>query len=29
VYDWNSMPPVVPNEDGYYPIATPGVTKYV
>ena len=29
VYDWNAMPPVVPNEDGYYPIATPGVTKYV
>jgi predicted dehydrogenase len=28
-YDWNAMPPVVPNEDGYYPIATPGVTKYV
>lgn len=26
-YDWNAMPPVVPNEDGYYPIATPGVTK--
>jgi predicted dehydrogenase len=29
VYDWNAMPPVVPNEDGYYPIAIPGVTKYV
>ena len=29
VYDWNALPPVVPNEDGYYPIATPGVTKYV
>lgn len=28
-YDWNAMPPVIPNEDGYYPIATPGVTKYV
>lgn len=27
-YDWNATPPVVPNEDGYYPIATPGVTKY-
>lgn len=26
-YDWNAMPPVVPNEDGYYPVATPGVTK--
>jgi predicted dehydrogenase len=29
VYDWNAMPPLVPNEDGYYPVATPGVTKYV
>ncbi len=29
VYDWNAMPPVVPNADGYYPIAVPGVTKYV
>ena len=29
VYDWNAAPPVVPNADGYYPIATPGVTKYV
>ena len=28
-YDWNATPPVVPNDDGYYPIATPGVTKYV
>ena len=27
-YDWNAMPPVVPDEDGYYAIATPGVTKY-
>jgi hypothetical protein len=27
VYDWNAMPPVLPNDDGYYPIATPGVTK--
>ena len=26
-YDWNALPPVVPNDDGYYPIATPGVTK--
>ena len=26
-YDWNAPPPVLPNEDGYYPIATPGVTK--
>jgi predicted dehydrogenase len=28
VYDWNAPPPVVPNADGYYAIATPGVTKY-
>jgi predicted dehydrogenase len=29
VYDWNAAPPVLPSDDGYYPIATPGVTKYV
>ena len=28
IYDWNATPPVVPNEDGFYPVATPGVTKY-
>ena len=28
VYDWNAAPPVVPNEQGVYAIATPGVTKY-
>ena len=28
-FDWNALPPVVPNDDGYYPIAIPGVTKYV
>jgi predicted dehydrogenase len=27
-YDWNAEPPVLPNEDGHYPIAIPGVTKY-
>jgi len=27
-YDWNAEPPVLPNADGYYPIALPGVTKY-
>jgi len=26
-YDWNALPPVVPNDDGYYPVATPGITK--
>jgi len=29
VYDWNAVTPVAPNADGYYAIATPGVTKYV
>jgi len=29
VYDWNALPPVVPDADGFYPIAVPGVTKYV
>ncbi|MEY3874403.1 MAG: hypothetical protein RL363_1124 [Bacteroidota bacterium] len=28
VYDWDAMPPIMPNADGYYPIAIPGVTKY-
>jgi predicted dehydrogenase len=28
VYDWNAAPPVLPNADGYYPIAIPGVTKF-
>ena len=28
-YDWNAMPPVVPDEEGYYAVATPGKTKYV
>jgi predicted dehydrogenase len=27
-YDWNTLPPVLPNEEGYYACATPGVTKY-
>jgi len=29
VYDWNALPPLLPNSDGYYPVAVPGVTKYV
>ncbi|MBC7828442.1 MAG: Gfo/Idh/MocA family oxidoreductase [Chitinophagaceae bacterium] len=29
VYDWNAMPPNIPNEEGFYAVATPGVTKYV
>ena len=28
VFDWNAMPPTVPDEDGRYPIAVPGKTKY-
>ncbi|HEX5026418.1 MAG TPA: Gfo/Idh/MocA family oxidoreductase [Agriterribacter sp.] len=28
-YDWATVPPVVPNADGFYPVAIPGVTKYV
>ena len=28
-YDWDALPPVLPNADGFYPIAIPGVTKYV
>jgi predicted dehydrogenase len=29
VYDWNAAPPIVPNEDGFYPVAIPGITKYI
>ncbi len=29
VYDWDALPPVVPNADGFYPVAVPGVTKFV
>ena len=28
-YAWDALPPVLPGDDGYYPIATPGVTKYI
>lgn len=27
-FDWDAMPPTVPDDDGKYPIAKPGVTKY-
>ena len=27
-FEWNAMPPIVPDEDGRYPIAMPGKTKY-
>lgn len=29
IYNWDALPPIVPNADGYYPIAIPGITKYV
>lgn len=28
VYDFNAAPPVLPDANGYYPVAVPGVTKY-
>ena len=28
VYSFDAMPPLLPNADGFYPIAVPGVTKY-
>ena len=28
-YSFDAMPPVLPNADGFYPVAVPGVTKYV
>jgi len=27
-YAWDAPPPVLPDENGFYPIATPGVTRY-
>ncbi len=27
-YDWNALPPVIPNDEGYYAVAVPGVTKF-
>jgi len=27
-FDWNAAPPVLPDKDGWYPIAVPGVTKF-
>ncbi|MFT3678428.1 MAG: Gfo/Idh/MocA family oxidoreductase [Chitinophagaceae bacterium] len=27
-FDFNALPPILPNDDGYYPVAVPGVTKY-
>jgi predicted dehydrogenase len=28
-FDWNALPPVLPDDDGYYPVAVPGKTKYI
>ncbi len=28
-FSWTAAPPIVPNADGFYPIATPGKTKYI
>ncbi len=28
-YTWDTKPPLAPNADGFYPVAIPGVTKYV
>ena len=28
VYSFDAIPPLLPNADGFYPIAVPGVTKY-
>lgn len=28
VFDWDAMPPSVPDDNGYYPIPAPGKTKY-
>ena len=27
-YQWDAQPPVLPDKDGTYPIATPGVTRF-
>jgi predicted dehydrogenase len=27
-YAWDAQPPVLPDANGFYPVATPGVTKY-
>jgi len=27
-FAWDANPPTLPDSNGFYPIATPGVTKY-
>ncbi|MBV9987118.1 MAG: Gfo/Idh/MocA family oxidoreductase [Chitinophagaceae bacterium] len=29
VYAWDAVPPTVPNPDGFYTVAVPGVTRYI
>ena len=29
LYAWDALPPIVPNADGFYPVAVPGITKYL
>jgi len=28
-YAWDAQPPILPDENGNYPLALPGVTKFV
>jgi hypothetical protein len=28
-YSWDADPPIMPDESGNYPVAMPGVTKFV
>jgi len=28
-YTWDGVPPTLPDADGRYPVASPGVTKFV
>ncbi len=28
-FSWDADPPILPNEDGFYPVPTPGVTKVI
>jgi hypothetical protein len=28
VYDFSAAPPVLPDANGFYPVAVPGITKY-
>ncbi|MND07075.1 hypothetical protein D3C83_288480 [compost metagenome] len=28
-YDWNASPKILPDANGFYPVAVPGVTRFV